>query len=126
MKVKHKHVYYCDHCRKHGLSRHAMEQHERRCTMNPARTCRWGGSHSFDFPRLAATLRQRAPLTKDAVDWLHDEVDGCPPCMLAALRQSGVEYHYDYSAGERIFDYDEAVKRAREDERAEFRRAVGW
>lgn len=36
--------------------------------------------------------------------------------MLAALRQSGLEYHYDYLTSTRIFDYEEEVKTYREAE----------
>ena len=36
MKTKTKNVYYCDFCKKHGLSKHAMEYHEKICSYNPA------------------------------------------------------------------------------------------
>ena len=36
MKTKTKPVYYCDHCKKHGLSRPAMAHHEAICRSNPA------------------------------------------------------------------------------------------
>jgi hypothetical protein len=35
MKEKQKTVYYCDHCKKHGLSRHHMVNHEKFCSLNP-------------------------------------------------------------------------------------------
>lgn len=35
MKEKVKNVYYCDHCKKHGLSKSAMVMHEVRCNKNP-------------------------------------------------------------------------------------------
>lgn len=46
MKTKIKDVYYCDHCKKHGLSRLAMVKHENVCYLNPinahpCRDCRW-------------------------------------------------------------------------------------
>lgn len=36
MKTETKKVYYCDHCRKHGLSKPKMEYHEKVCFNNPA------------------------------------------------------------------------------------------
>jgi hypothetical protein len=36
MNTKIKTVYYCDHCKKHGLSKPAMERHELICKSNPA------------------------------------------------------------------------------------------
>ncbi len=124
MKERQRTVFYCDFCRKHGLSRHAMRAHEIRCTMNPFRVCSWHepkrGQNPLDV--LARRLRERPGLTEQDIFWLHDAVDGCPACMLAALRQSGVEYHYD-SNSHRIFDYETAVKEYREAEReAEQRR----
>lgn len=35
MKEKLKHVYYCDHCGKHGLRKDMMEYHEKICLKNP-------------------------------------------------------------------------------------------
>lgn len=32
---KTKTVYYCQHCKKHGLSKHAMERHEKYCMSDP-------------------------------------------------------------------------------------------
>lgn len=102
-----------------------MEKHERHCTMNPDRTCRWAqleygprtryGTHSFrrGLPRW---VRLRSPLTREDLDDIRDRVGGCPACMLAALRQSSVEYHYDAVTHQHMFDYEEEVKRFREHE----------
>jgi hypothetical protein len=35
MKIKTKPVYYCDYCKKHGLSKPAMAHHEAICKRNP-------------------------------------------------------------------------------------------
>lgn len=126
MRVLIKKVYYCDHCKRHGLSRAAMEKHERYCTLNPERVCRWvlmaypprshGRTHTFrkGLPRW---LRLRAPLTKADIDELRERVNECPACMLAALRQSGVEYHYDYTNGGLLFNYEDEVEEYRKAER---------
>lgn len=141
-------VFYCDFCRKHGLSRAAMERHEAVCTLNPRRVCRWringhsDGSRVLDIAAIAESLAGRAHvveraavadsppgieqlrgLTSADVDWLRGEVDGCPACMLAALRQSGVD-EYHYSDGVMIFDYQREVERLRQEEREEAGRDV--
>jgi hypothetical protein len=35
MKSKTKEVFYCEHCKKHGLSKSKMEYHEKACSKNP-------------------------------------------------------------------------------------------
>jgi len=118
VRVVTKNVFYCDHCRKHGLSRYAMENHERKCTLNPKRACLWGGSHVPDTARWATEITDRSPITEEDIAWLRTETDGCPPCMLAALRQSGIaDYHYDITNSQRIFDYDEEIAAYRKNER---------
>lgn len=125
-------VYYCDYCRKHGLSRAAMEKHEAICTMNPERVCRWqidghsDGTKVLAIAPVASELAARATtgtdsrphlLTQGDIDWLRDEVDGCPACMLAALRQSGIsDIHWDANMNQ-IFDYDREIERLRKEER---------
>lgn len=125
MNAKTKTVYYCDHCKKHGLSRPAMENHERKCVRNPVRVCFWGSEHRLYAAPLAAEVRKRAPLTEEDIAWLHDELydeanmpEACPACMLAVLLQSGVEYHYNDHGGF-LWRYEDAVKAFREAEREE-------
>lgn len=120
-------VFYCDHCRRHGLRRSAMAKHEAVCTMNPTRVCRWridghsDGTKQMDIAPIAADLTVRAGsdglLEQADIDWLRDEVDGCPPCMLAALRQAELkDIHWDAQSGS-IFDYTTEVERLRREER---------
>lgn len=47
MKIKVKEVYYCEHCSKHGLSKHKMAYHEKICSKNPenSRPCLNGCTH---------------------------------------------------------------------------------
>ena len=119
MRVKQVNRYYCDFCRKHGLSRHAMAGHELKCTLNPERECRWGGKHVPDTKRWAGVMGS-SPLTPEAVQWLRGETGGCPACMLAALRQSSLtDIHYGQGSAQRVFDYDAEVAEYRKAERAE-------
>lgn len=126
-------VYYCDHCRKHGLQRAAMAKHETVCTMNPVRVCRWridghsDGTKLMEMAPLAADLTVRAGspglLEQIDIDWLRDEVDGCPACMLAALRQAEIkDIHWD-AHSHLIFDYSTEVERLRREEREADERA---
>ena len=39
MKTLLKKVYYCDFCKKKGMSASAMSKHEKHCTLNPTREC---------------------------------------------------------------------------------------
>lgn len=125
MRTKTKTVYYCDFCKKNGLQKKAMEKHERHCTMNPERDCKWGlleegprtryDEHHFrkGLPRW---VRLRAPLDVYDIAELRERAGYCPACMLAALRQSGVEYHYDYSGGAVLFSYEQEVNDYRKHE----------
>lgn len=120
-------VFYCEHCRKHGMSRHAMEKHERHCTLNPNRTCRWGGPDhvEIDLPawiEMAKEMERYALLVRqprsEELQRLRDVTDGCPACMLAALRQSGIDIQ---TARDNGWDYTKECERFREDEREAWR-----
>ena len=117
MRIKRAWRYYCDHCDKSGGSKGHMVRHEATCTANPARVCGICQRVGVAAEMLAATtaaLQKRMPappalLTGDALGDLiatvgretenapHDVsalralVDGCPACMLAAVRQSGCQ-----------------------------------
>ena len=107
--------HWCDFCNKAGLQAHAMAKHERHCTMNPNRACRtcrlidggngptpqelralvallptpvaqdwdYNGNASLRFDQFMLDMAEVAPKLREAAD-------GCPACMLAAIRQAGV------------------------------------
>lgn len=136
MKVVEKKVYYCDFCRprrKHGLSRRAMELHESICTLNPDRRCRWKmdegspeeAAHAALSTRaIADELHDRGEIVEADVVWLREKVGGCPACMLACLRCSGLDFNVT-DAGAPLFDYSAEVDRFREEERARWARDPG-
>src|ERR1035437_308229 len=110
MITKTKTVYYCEYCGRHRLSAAAIKGHEPGCTLNPRRVCGW---HEKEWKHRAGVLARWVRLsavdryaTKEIIASIHDEVEGCPACMLAALRQSGVECFYEPS-GSRLWDYEE-------------------
>ena len=101
--------YYCDHCGKAGGHAGHMRKHERGCTLNPERVC---GIHSFQSDEHQPTMEAlRAALVEDLAapppdyantPWpipkLRNVADGCPACILAALRQCADKSHW--------FDFD--------------------
>lgn len=122
MRTVKKKVHYCDFCRKHGMSMPAMAKHEAHCTMNPNRSCRWkfyGREHKpLPTRLLVADLHTRSPLSEDDIEWLRGMVSGCPACMLAALRQSGLQYHFTPNHHHAVlWDYGKEVERFRDEER---------
>jgi hypothetical protein len=86
VKVVQKNVYYCDFCKRHRLTRHAIETHEPHCIYNPQRVCRWnlpGGEHGLiDVAALAVAVKERELVVEKDIVWLRAETDGCPACML--------------------------------------------
>ncbi len=100
MKTIKKNVYYCDFCKKKGLSASAMTKHEKHCTGNLDRECRMCGFLP-DYRKIIATI---TPFVEDvpepehpfgdaataaldrAVAEVMDKVEGCPACCLTILR----------------------------------------
>ncbi len=117
MRTKKVNRYYCDFCKKSGGSAYHMRRHEAGCTANPNRQCgmcNGAGYDAADLPVLIALLPNAAafkgqmewadgsgessqyseyPWLEECVDAcmpaLKEAAEGCPACMLAALRQSG-------------------------------------
>lgn len=121
MKTVLKNVYYCDHCKKRGLSKSHMSKHETGCTANINRVC--GKCDGIDLPKIVSELKLRFDIDKglsDISEWeclwsgepvTLDEVrklaDGCPNCMLAILRQTHLNYQCCKLAP---FDYKQEFK----------------
>lgn len=92
--------YYCDFCKKAGCSGGHIASHERSCTANPNRVCAMhkhcDGQQKPVEELTAVLLAHRG--AKEATEWakaveeLREAADGCPACMLAAIRQSGLQY----------------------------------
>lgn len=103
--------YYCEYCKKSGGSKHHLQHHEKRCTLNPSRVCGYCKMLENEQPEMAG-LVALLPNPKDhevhedfgAVYYgstLHTAVDealpklreaagNCPACIMAALRQKGI------------------------------------
>lgn len=121
--------YYCDHCKKSGGQKPAMAMHELSCTKNPDRVCRM--CRLIDSEEVTATLTELmaalpdplqhvktdrwgtytnydtlSPLLAEAIPKLRELAQGCPACILAALRQKGI------LAYDEFFDFKAEIKAA--------------
>lgn len=101
--------YRCDFCKRSGCSAVHIARHELGCTANPNRECgicKLIGNVQVPTEELVATLAGATQETIDRqVQALSSLCDGCHACMLAAIRQSGVQEDIIVP-----FDYMEAHK----------------
>ena len=101
--------YKCDFCGKKGYSKGHMRNHELHCTKNPDRECRvckmvdgaqkpmadllavlpvpiqWEDEYGSKHYHVDTEAQVNA-----AVKELRELCDGCPACIMAALRQKGI------------------------------------
>lgn len=112
--------YYCDHCKKSGGHAGHMVRHERGCTANPNRQCGVCdriGINAAPLTELLTLVREIGKpehneftdhdwvsIDADAFKKLREAADGCPCCILAALRQTHA------SVGNDIFDFKKEIK----------------
>ncbi len=102
--------YYCEFCKKSGGSGGHIKKHELHCTLNPDRKCGMcnlagedpekidvllsilpdpkkykmpDGFGFFEWPGLAKEVEEVMPE-------LREKTQGCPVCIMAALRQKGI------------------------------------
>lgn len=83
--------YWCEFCGKGSCSGGHISSHEKACTANPGRVCRMHAhceSPQRPIVELVASLDLKRPNCN--IDALREIADGCPACMLAAIRQSGI------------------------------------
>lgn len=108
MKTIKKNVYYCDFCKKKGLSAPAISKHEKHCTSNPNRDC--GLCHQkIDYIGIAEKLKARYKIENEyleiidywsdrviwtdkpiIIDELFDLMEGCPACVLTVMKLAGL------------------------------------
>jgi hypothetical protein len=98
MKELTKKVYYCDHCKKHGLVKHHIKRHESGCLRNPQRECKLcGATKNFVLEYNADQLTQLPDkfASHETVQKISDEC-GCPACVLSALVVLRIANDWDY------------------------------
>lgn len=104
MLVKMKKVYYCEYCGRHRLTSYSIKEHEKRCTLNPHRTC--GMCGRSDLTPILEKYEDRFVIEENPAKyggtrliWIHGEVtieeiekdtEHCPACTLAVLRICGL------------------------------------
>lgn len=111
MKVIKKNVYYCDYCKKKGLS--SLKNHELHCTGNPNRECKLcetrtiiniltkfknrfnvmeGWDELDEFGNIIAEITWKGK--EITMNEITDSVDSCPNCVLTILRCVGLNRYY--------------------------------
>lgn len=94
--------YYCEYCGKSSGAGGHMSRHEKRCTANPNRRCGMCGR----VGEIGVLVKALGRADEAGVKVLRVEARDCPACMLAAIRQSGIQQGGDEEGFFRIpFDY---------------------
>lgn len=121
--------YKCDFCGKKNYSGGHMRDHEKHCTANPDRICRFH-KHCENqvqppMPEIIKALREVG------LDAAKEVTSDCPVCILAGLRQSGlgkgylceetgnytppkIEYNFKSEMADKWKEIDYALEIARE------------
>lgn len=118
MKTVKRDVFYCDFCKRHRLTKSAIEAHEPKCIYNPERS-RCGWHHQPFVPEKPGAYTAELKKNCDA-DWLREKTNGCPACMLAVVVQAGLTSNEMYELN---FNYTKEVERFRRGEREEWDQA---
>ena len=101
--------YYCEFCRKASGHKYAMKKHEISCTANPNRickACRFAGERQKPLQELLEVVKM-CPMETEwdgkLSDWrikditpLRQMANGCPACILAALRASKLSSQFNF------------------------------
>lgn len=115
MKKKKVWRYYCDYCKKSGCSAYHIQRHEGACTNNPGRHCNMCNVVQFNNKPIDELVEALGCGDRDGVDKLRELSEGCPACMLAAIRQSKLQLQTDEVDGwEQHFhvDFDYQMEKA--------------
>ena len=95
--------YKCDFCGKNVRQRRSMERHEIRCTANPNRQCQF---HKYvtkepqpTVAEMVAVLQEHCNDGDYGLKALREYVFDCLPCILTALRASGLCKGYEDGEG---------------------------
>ena len=95
MKKKKVWRYYCEFCKKSGCNASHMKRHEAGCTANPNRVCGLCHAAGLSQKPINDLIAALGNGDKVGVETLRELADNCPTCMLAAIRQSGLQHGSD-------------------------------
>ena len=104
--------YYCEYCKKANCCAPAMTKHEKRCTNNPNRDCGMCKMSELEQPNLVELIAiikadldianvesdEYTNIMNKVIKKLRSATEGCPACMLAAIRQSGAYIVFNFMA----------------------------
>ena len=117
MRTVKKNVYYCEHCKKHGLSAPHIARHEKGCTNNLTRVCGMCRAGELDQQPIESLLvclpdcpdpalqlwpdsspeheqyMGQLQRLEDGMEALRELCQQCPACIAAALRQKNIPWH---------------------------------
>ncbi len=110
MLIVKKNVYYCEFCKKKGLSRYHLKEHEESCTGNVNRYCCMCNNrvdYSPMIEKFKAQMDMRDTVSSDDYNDYHvftverkpdlaeifESVEECPACVLTILRACGLCGH---------------------------------
>ena len=91
MRVRKVNRYYCDHCKKSGGQKSAMERHEKGCIRNPNRKCGFCDSYTTwvgEYQHEKTLAELISVLQSNGIDALKEAAGNCPGCVFAAIVQS--------------------------------------
>jgi hypothetical protein len=80
--------YYCDFCKKSGQRGYHMQNHERGCTLNPARICGMCSVAQLHQQPMVSLIAAVGDGSAEGMAALRELSENCPACILAAIRQS--------------------------------------
>jgi hypothetical protein len=83
--------YYCEYCKKSNCNPASMKKHEAGCTNNPGRICglcKITGEEQKPIGELITILGNGSD---KELERLRAKTNNCPTCILAAIRQSGLQ-----------------------------------
>ncbi len=117
--------YYCEHCRKGGCSSASMRKHEAACTKNPTRVCNMCNAAKLQQKPIEVLLfaylydvnhgkaifgtESRVDLVEVTPTKTMEVAEGCPACVLAAIRQhneDGIVAMFDFGKAKDAFWQD--------------------
>ena len=100
MKIIRKNVYYCEFCKKKGMSSYHMKRHEKHCTSNINRWCKMCDGNEPVYIQLVTKYKAQMEMEIEKMEFgeswklirkpklqdIFDDCEGCPACVLTILR----------------------------------------
>lgn len=107
MNIIKKNVYYCDHCKKHTLSKSSIALHEEHCTNNPNRSCRLCDCGPGSISEIVSKYPKAENGCVDEATFkqIREECDRCPICTFSVMRQLGI-FSFKKDGSDKLEEFD--------------------